>query len=63
MAEVLMKPQEVARTLQVSRSTAYALIASGQIPSLRIGKCVRVSRESLREWLRAQEEARAHEHL
>jgi excisionase family DNA binding protein len=43
MEERLMKPAEVADILQVSRAMAYKLLNQGEIPSVRIGKSVRVS--------------------
>jgi len=38
----LLKPTEVAERLGVSRSTAYELIQTGDLPSLKIGRCRRV---------------------
>jgi excisionase family DNA binding protein len=46
---------EVATLLRCSRNTAYMLVSSREIPSLRIGRSLRVRRESLEQWLQAQE--------
>jgi excisionase family DNA binding protein len=34
---VLIRPAHAARMLSVSRSTVYELIASGQLPSVKVG--------------------------
>ena len=48
---LLLKPIEVGEQLRVSRAKAYELIASGQIPSIKVGSSVRVSSDALREWI------------
>ena len=50
----LMRPQQVANELQVSVAHVYRLIASGELPGVRIGRSVRVSPARLQEWLRQQ---------
>jgi excisionase family DNA binding protein len=42
-----LKVPEVAEVLRIARSRAYELVGSGEIPSVRIGRSVRVSREEL----------------
>ena len=43
---------EVAEILRVDRKTAYAAIAEGGLPGVRrLGRCIRVSRDALLEWL------------
>jgi excisionase family DNA binding protein len=50
---------EVGVLMGISRSQAYALIKSGTLPSVRLGgKLVRVPRESLRAWIRDNEQSR-----
>jgi excisionase family DNA binding protein len=52
MAEtLLLKPQEAADQLRVSRAKTYELIASGAIPSIKVGGSVRVPADALREWI------------
>ena len=51
----LLRPIEVATVLGISRATAYGLIASGQLPAVRIGRCVRVSRVALDRWIDERE--------
>ena len=43
--------EELAKLFRVSRSTAYRMAERGQIPCLRIGRRVIVSREHLRQWV------------
>jgi excisionase family DNA binding protein len=49
-----LKVPEVAEVLSIVRSRAYELVGSGEIPSVRIGRSVRVSREELERWLEEQ---------
>lgn len=53
LAEVpdLLTVHEVARVLRIGRNTAYALVRSGRVRSLRIGRAVRVPKEALRRFL------------
>lgn len=54
-----MKVPEVARTLRIARSRAYELVADGKIPSVRIGRSVRVSRKELDRWLEGRRHGNA----
>jgi len=56
MEKLLLRPAEVAETLGIARSRAYMLIASGDLPSVRLGKSVRVPLEGLRSWIALHEE-------
>ena len=47
----LLKTDEVADILQVSRSFAYQLMKRGEIPSVRIGNAVRVRPEDLQRYI------------
>ena len=51
---VLLRPNEAGDAIGISRSKAYELIAKGQIPSLKVGGCVRVSVDALRAWIAKQ---------
>lgn len=46
-----LKVPEVAQVLRIARSRAYELVGSGEIPSVRIGRSLRVSRRELDQWL------------
>lgn len=49
--KLLLRPGEAADAIGVSRSRAYELIGSGQIPSIRIGGSLRVPVAALRAWI------------
>jgi excisionase family DNA binding protein len=51
---VLYRIARVSELLAVSRSRVYELIASGQLPSVKIGASRRVSASQLREFLALQ---------
>lgn len=52
----LLKVSEAAKLLSISRSKAYELVASGQLPVIHLGpRCVRVPMESLDRWLAERE--------
>ena len=51
MEIMLLRAEEVAKALGVGRSKAYEMMASGEVPVVRIGRSVRVPAESLRRWI------------
>jgi excisionase family DNA binding protein len=51
---LMLRPVEAADAIGVSRSKMYELLASGQIPKVIVGGCVRVPVEPLREWIAQQ---------
>jgi len=63
MDKLLLRPIEVAESLGIGRSKAYELIATGVIPSLRIGASLRVPAESLRAWIANQTDDAARSEL
>lgn len=42
---------EIARQLSISFKAAYRLIREQQFKSIRVGSCIRVSKQSFDEWL------------
>ena len=58
MEKLLLKPSEVAEILGIGRSLIYELIARREIPSVRLGRCLRVPTEWLQRWLMDQESKR-----
>ena len=46
---------EAAGWLRISRAKLYELIASGEIDCFRIGRCVRLSRRALEEFVERME--------
>ena len=60
MDRLLLTPEETAQMLRVGRSTVYELIASGRLKSVKIGRCRRVTRAQVDEfvlWLSGSEAA------
>lgn len=54
MDKLLLRPSEAGDLLGVGRSKIYALLASGEIPSVRVGHSVRVPAEALKRWVARQ---------
>ena len=54
---LLLRIPEVARALGIARSLAYEMARDGRLPTVHIGKAVRVPRRRLEEWI--EERARA----
>jgi excisionase family DNA binding protein len=44
--------KDVQQQLGIGRTKAYELVATGELPAVRIGRCIRVNRGELEEWLR-----------
>ncbi len=53
---------ELRDELGVSTPTAYSLIERGSIPHVRVGRSIRVHRDTLDTWRREQEEASVKHH-
>lgn len=51
---LLLRVEEAAKLLQLGRNKVYELAAAGEIPSLHIGRQLRIPTEGLREWIRRQ---------
>ena len=49
--ERLLKADEVARILNISRSLVYRLIHTGKIPHIRINQAVRVHNDDLNKFI------------
>jgi excisionase family DNA binding protein len=43
----VLKVDEAAALMRVTKNTAYELIAKGEIPSVRLGRLIRVPRRAL----------------
>ena len=48
---LLLRPTEVAELLSLGRSTVFQLVASGELPAVRVGRAVRVRRVDLQRWV------------
>ena len=51
----ILNIMDIAGFLRISRSAAYALLNRPDFPAIRIGRTVRVSRDSFVDWLQKQE--------
>jgi excisionase family DNA binding protein len=40
--------------LGIGHTKAYSLVASGEIPSVKIGRIIRINRQDLSDWLEQQ---------
>lgn len=54
MEKLLLKPEEAGAALGLCRSKIYVLLADGTLPSIRVGRSVRVPAEALRAWVDRQ---------
>jgi excisionase family DNA binding protein len=54
MDQLLIKPEEAARAISVSRSTLYDMLARREIESVSIGRSRRIPVAALRRWVEAQ---------
>ena len=52
--KLLLKADEVARRLSLGRATVYLMMASGELPTFRKGRAVRVPARALEQWLEKQ---------
>ena len=54
--KLMLRPSEAAEAIGLGRSTVYAMIASGDLPSVRVGaggRAVRIPVDALRAWIAA----------
>jgi excisionase family DNA binding protein len=51
MDQLLIKPEEAARAISVSRSTFYEMLARREIESVSIGRSRRIPVAALRRWV------------
>jgi excisionase family DNA binding protein len=49
-----LRAREVAARLGLSADQIYAMIARGELPSVRVGRAVRVPEDALARWLAAR---------
>jgi excisionase family DNA binding protein len=45
--KLLLRPAEVFQLLSVSKSQGYKLLATGELPSVRLGRAIRIPAQSL----------------
>ena len=53
---LLLRIPEVAETLGIGRTKIYEMIATGELPTIRIGRAVRISVATLQKWAEGREQ-------
>ena len=51
---ILLRAEEVALLLGIGRTKVFEMLAAGELPAVRIGRCVRISRTALEVWVLAR---------
>jgi excisionase family DNA binding protein len=54
--DAFISVSELAARLRVSRTTAYQLVRSNQVPAIRLGGSIRIPTSALDRWLAEREE-------
>lgn len=54
MPTMLLTTKETARELRIAERRVFTLIKDGSLPSVKIGKSRRISREAIEEYIRQQ---------
>ena len=58
---LVMHVEDLMSILSIGRNAAYSLVRSGQIRSFRIGRCYRITKDAVKEYLeKASISARTH---
>ena len=55
MEKWLLKPNEVAQVLGIGRSLVYEMLATKELPSIRIGRCIRIPEDALKKWIEGKQ--------
>lgn len=53
---LLLRIPEVMTLLGLGRTTIYQLIATGELPVVRVGRAVRISRVALDKWVEERQQ-------
>jgi excisionase family DNA binding protein len=53
---LLLRIPEVAETLGIGRTKIYEMIATGELPTIRVGRAVRISVNTLQKWVEEREQ-------
>jgi excisionase family DNA binding protein len=51
---ILLRAEEVAILLGLGRTKVFEMLATGELPTVRIGRCVRIPRRELDHWVQAR---------
>jgi excisionase family DNA binding protein len=53
-SEELLTVEQVQELLKVGRTFAYSLVRSGELPSYRVGRLLRIRRRDMENWLESR---------
>ncbi len=53
---LLFRVPEAAEQLGIGRTKIYEMIANGELPTIHIGRAVRISASALRKWIEEHEQ-------
>ena len=53
---LLLRIPEVAETLGIGRTKIYEMIATGELPTVRVGRAVRIPVSTLQKWVEEREQ-------
>lgn len=56
--EELLTIKDIMRILKISRAVAYHYVSIGAIPSVRLGRGIRIESAAITEFIKKQKEAR-----
>ena len=51
---MLLTVEELGRETRLGRTKAYALVVSGEVQSIRVGRAIRIPRSAVLEWIAAK---------
>ncbi len=51
MESILLRAGEVSQVLGLGRSKIYEMMAAGELPTVRVGRAIRVPRAALEAWV------------
>lgn len=55
MEQQLLRVTEAARIAGIGRTMAYELVMAGTLPSVKIGRSIRIPLSGLTEWIKSKE--------
>ena len=56
---LLLRTDEAAIVLGIGRTKVFEMLTSGELPAIRIGRCVRVPKDRLIKWIDEQADTQA----
>ena len=51
MEKLLLSPNEVGEVLTIGRTRLYSMLANGELPSIRVGRSIRIPTNALTRWV------------